>query len=63
MKHLIIPIFYIVFLIAAFVGQVKCIIKMVECNWDPIGKAEIVYTIGTFSGAGPIIGYLNIKNK
>ena len=27
MKHLIIPIFYIVFLIAAFVGQVRCIIK------------------------------------
>ena len=63
MKHLIIPILYITFVLAAFVGQVKCVIKMVECNWEPIGKAEILYTVGTFTGAGAVIGYLDIEDK
>ena len=63
MKHLIIPILYIAFALAAFVGQVKCVIKMVECNWEPIGKAEILYTVGTFTGAGAVIGYLDIEDK
>ena len=63
MKHLIIPILYIAFVLAAFVGQVKCVIKMVACNWEPIGKAEILYTVGTFTGAGAVIGYLDIEDK
>lgn len=45
------------------IGEVKCIIKMVNCNWDPIGKAEIIYTAGTFTGLGAVIGYLNIEDK
>ena len=31
--------------------------------WEPISKAEVVYTIGTFSGAGVVIGYFNIEDK
>ena len=49
--------------LAALVGEVKCIIKMVECNWEPIGKAEIFYTAGTFTGLGVVIGYLDIQDK
>lgn len=56
-------IFYILIVIAIVFGEIRCIYKMVSCNWDPIGKAEIVYTIGTFTGAGAIIGYLNIEDK
>jgi hypothetical protein len=36
---------------------------MCTCNWEPIGKAEIVYTVGTFTGAGVVIGYLGIEDK
>jgi hypothetical protein len=36
---------------------------MCTCNWEPVGKAEIVYTVGTFTGAGVIIGYISIKDK
>jgi hypothetical protein len=36
---------------------------MCTCNWEPIGKAEIFYTIGTFTGAGIIIGHFNIQDK
>jgi len=44
-------------------GELRCLYKTITCNWDPIGKAEIVYTIGTFTGAGVIIGYFNIEDK
>ena len=47
----------------ALVGEVKCIIKAVDCNWEPIGKAEIVYTVGACTGTGCIIGYLDIEDK
>ena len=48
---------------AALFGEIRCIYKMCTCNWEPIGKAEIVYTIGTFTGFGVVIGYLNIEDK
>ena len=47
----------------AIFGEIKCIYKMCTCNWEPIGKAEAAYTIGTFTGAGVIIGYMDIEDK
>jgi hypothetical protein len=44
-------------------GYIRCIYKTVTCNWEPIGKAEVIYTIGTFTGTGFIIGYFNIEDK
>lgn len=52
----------LLFAVAIF-GEIRCIYKMCTCNWEPIGKAEIVYTVGTFTGAGVVIGYLNIEDK
>ena len=40
--------------IVLIVGQFKCFIKMVKCNWEPVGKAEIIYTLGTFTGMGAV---------
>jgi len=54
---------YVVIIIGALVGEIKCIIKTTECNWQPIGKAEVIYTIGTFTGFGIVIGYLDIEDK
>lgn len=59
MKKLI----YLIILIAMLVGEVKCVVKAINCNWDPIGKAEAIYTIGVFSGLGAIIGYMDIEDK
>lgn len=44
-------------------GYLRCMYKMFTCNWEPIGKAEMFYTVGTFTGAGVIIGYFNIEDK
>lgn len=47
----------------ALIGEIKCIIKAVNCNWDPIGKAEVFYTASAFTGAGCIVGWVNIEDK
>lgn len=48
---------------AAIIGEIKCIIKAVNCNWEPIGKAEICYTVACCTGAGCVVGYLDIQDK
>lgn len=45
------------------VGEVKCIIKAIGCNWEPVGKAEVIYTGAAFTGLGAIIGWLDIEDK
>jgi hypothetical protein len=54
-------IIYFIFIAAILFGEIRCIVKAVNCNWNPIGKAEIVYTVGACTGC--VIGYLNIKDK
>jgi hypothetical protein len=49
--------------IAALVGEVKCIVKAVNCNWEPVGKSEIIYTGAALTGLGCIVGYIDIKDK
>ena len=52
------------FMIGALItGEVKCIIKAVNCNWEPIGKAEIIYTASAFTGVGMVVGYMDIQDK
>ena len=53
----------IVIFILAIVGEVKCIVKAVNCNWDPVGKAEVVYTVAACTGFGAIVGWINIEDK
>jgi hypothetical protein len=43
-------------------GEVRCIYKAASCNWDPIGKAEIIYTVSAFTGAGCIVGWVDIQD-
>ena len=63
MKGLFGFLIYAVIVIALLTGEVKCIIKACSCNWEPIGKAEAVYTIGAVTGFGCIIGYMDFEDK
>lgn len=47
----------------AIIGEVRCIYKMLTCNWQPIGKAEIIYTGASLTGLGAIVGWFNIEDK
>jgi hypothetical protein len=52
-----------ILIILAVIGEIRCIYKAVTCNWEPIGKAEIIYTGGSLTGLGSIIGWFNIEDK
>ena len=47
----------------AIAGEIQCIVKAVNCNWEPIGKAEIIYTASACTGFGAVVGWLNIEDK
>lgn len=48
-----------VMVILGITGWVKCIIKLLDCDFDPIGKAEVLYGLGCFTPLGSIIGWFN----
>jgi hypothetical protein len=62
-KGSVLLIFTILVILLAVIGEIRCIYKTVTCNWYPIGKAEVIYTIGTFTGFGSIIGWIDIEDK
>lgn len=45
------------------VGEIKCIVKAVKCNWEPVGKAEVIYTASSLLGIGAIVGWIDIDDK
>jgi hypothetical protein len=44
-------------------GEIRCIYKAVTCNWEPIGKAEVIYTVSAFTPLGCVVGLFDIKDK
>jgi hypothetical protein len=50
-------------MVAALVGEVLCVYRAIRCNWEPIGKAEIVYTGAALTGLGCIVGYIDIQDN
>lgn len=53
-------IVYVAIVIALLVGEVKCIIKFVKCDFEPNYKAEIVYGVAMVTGLGCVVGYLDL---
>lgn len=56
-------IVYLVLVVLVVVGEVKCIIKAIKCNWEPIDKAEIIYTGSALTGLGAVVGWIDIEDK
>jgi len=56
-------ILYVMIPLLLLAGEVRCIYKAVTCNWEPIGKAEIIYTASACTGIGCIVGWINIEDK
>lgn len=52
-----------VFIILGLIGEVMCVVKAVKCNWEPVGKAEVIYTGSAVTGLGAIVGYFDIEDK
>ena len=58
-----VSIIWFMLAILCLVGEIRCIYKAINCNWNPIGKAEVIYTAGALTGFGCIIGYFNIEDE
>jgi hypothetical protein len=61
MKKLI--IIQIALIVLSLAGEIQCVYKAVKCNWNPIGKAEVIYTVSACTGLGAIVGWFNIKDN
>lgn len=48
--------------ILLLVGEIMCLVKAVNSDWDPIGKREIIYTASFFTGVGSIVGWFDIPD-
>jgi hypothetical protein len=48
--------------ILALVGWIKCLIKFIDCDFKPSYKAEVIYGVGTITGLGAIIGWVDIED-
>jgi len=57
-----IMIFWGVLAIIPIWGEIQCIQKAIACNWQPVGKAEIVYTAAACTGFGAIVGWIDIAD-
>jgi hypothetical protein len=56
-------IIWVVIVTLLIIGEVRCIYKAIACNWEPVGKAEIVYTGSAICGLGCIVGWMDIEDK
>jgi len=44
------------------VGEVKCVVKAFNCDWEAPYKSEAIYTISAITGIGGIVGYMNFED-
>lgn len=56
--------FIIILQFLLVLGWGRCVYKFATCDFNNAGswKAEILYGIGTFTGAGAVIGWLEFGN-
>lgn len=62
-KIKLIIILQLLIVLFVIIGEIKCIYKAFTCNWEPIGKAEIIYTASACTGLGVITGWIDIEDK
>lgn len=44
------------------IGEVKCVVKAVKCDWVAPYKAEAIYTGASLTGLGAIVGWIDIED-
>lgn len=40
-------------------GYIKGVVKLCQCDFEPSYKAEVIYGIGTVTGLGVILGWID----
>jgi len=56
-----IVIVYALVLVLGCIGWVKNVVHLCQCDFDPIGKAEVLYGVSTFIfPVGAVMGYIDL---
>lgn len=64
MKKLkLVPLIFGALFFVGTLGEILCVYRALSCNWEPVGKAEIVYSVGACTGLGAVIGFIHIKDN
>ena len=53
---------WLVAVVLLIAGEVQCIYKAINSDWEPIGKREIIYTASAVCGLGAIVGWFDIPD-
>lgn len=56
-------IFYVLIVLLLVIGEIQCIYKAINSDWNPIGKREIIYTGASLTGLGAVVGWFNIPDE
>ncbi len=62
MKNLIYSAIIIFIIIAAVVGEVKCVIKFFNSDFEPSYRRECIYGFSAIIGIGAIVGYMDFED-
>lgn len=47
-------------LVFGCIGWIKNVVHLCQCDFDPIGKAEVIYGVSTFIfPVGAVVGYID----
>lgn len=60
-NNIAVVIWLLLFIVSSY-GWVLCVIKLTRTDFEKPYKAEILYGVGTLTGTGAIIGWLDIKD-
>lgn len=61
-KNMLKVLVYILIVVAAVVGEVKCIYKFLTSDFEPSYKRECVYGFSALLGVGAVVGYFDIPD-
>ena len=42
-----------------FAGWVQCVVKFIQCDFEPSYKAEVIYGVGIATPVGGVVGWMD----
>ena len=58
----LVELFCVIIILFAILGEIMCIAKCINSDWEPSYKREIIYGASALAGIGAIVGYINIPD-
>ena len=56
-------LFWVCLIIVLVIGEVKCIIKFFNSDFEPSYKREAIYGFSALAGVGCVVGYMDFPDQ